>query len=74
MCLLVAAPLAVAQDSGLPDKDMLAKVLDALVHAGRTDNVVRFYDATSPFPFDVAPLKFDDFPAYMTASRRWPPP
>lgn len=66
VCLLVAAPLAVAQDSGLPDKDMLAKVLDAWSTLS-TDNVVRFYDATSPFPFyDVAPLKFDSFPAYMT--------
>jgi ketosteroid isomerase-like protein len=65
VCLLVAAPLATAQEQALPDKDLHAKVLAAWSTLD-PENPARFYDKATPFPFyDVAPLKYDTFAAYM---------
>ena len=88
VCLLVAAPLAFAQQgpaasieavagapaqaakaadvvANLPDRELLTRILEGWSSLN-PDNVVRFYDQASPFPFyDVAPLKYDSFPAYV---------
>lgn len=68
VCLLVSAAPAPAQQTAgdLPDREMLTKVLEAWSSLDPA-NPATFYDKASPFPFyDVSPLKYDSFPAYMT--------
>ncbi len=67
VCLLASAPPATAQQKAgdLPDRELLTKVLEGWSSLDPA-NPAKFYDKSSPFPFyDVAPLKFDSFAAYM---------
>ncbi len=55
---------------GIPDKATLVKVMDAWASLN-TDNVLPFYDQSSTLPFyDLSPLKFDNFAAYMAGSKQ----
>jgi ketosteroid isomerase-like protein len=51
----------------LPDKELMTRVLEAWSSLN-TDNVSKYYDVGSPFPFyDVSPLKYEAFGDYMTS-------
>lgn len=64
-----ATKAATKATTGVPDKAMLAKVMNGWASLN-PDNVTAYYDQSSRLPFyDVAPLKYDTFAAYMAGSK-----
>lgn len=85
VCLAVAASIAGQQPpaktaptgqpaakaaAGMPDKAMLTRVMNGWASLN-PDNVVRYYDQSTTFPFyDISPLKYDTFAAYIAGSKQ----
>lgn len=56
--------------TSLPDKAVLARVMNGWASLN-PDNVTRYYDQASALPFyDISPLKYDGFAAYLAGSKQ----
>jgi ketosteroid isomerase-like protein len=70
-CSLLASPALAQQKSaaGTPDKVLLDKVIEGWASMN-TDNVKKYYDASSTLPFyDASPLKYDSWQAYEQGAK-----